>query len=53
MFEDVTGVHEANINAIAEAGITLGCNPEGTLYRPNDDVTRGQMARFSTGHSDG
>ena len=45
-FADVSGSHEPNINAIADAGITLGCNPEGTLYCPNDNVTRGQMAAF-------
>lgn len=45
-FSDVSGSHEPNINAIAEAGITLGCNPEGTLYCPSDNVTRGQMAAF-------
>jgi len=44
VFDDVSGSHEANINAIADAGITLGCNPEGTLYCPNDLVTRWQMA---------
>ena len=45
-FMDVSGSHTANINAIAEAGITLGCNPAGTLYCPRDLVTRGQMAAF-------
>jgi virginiamycin B lyase len=45
-FDDVSGTHEANINAIAEAGITLGCNPEGALYCPDAFVTRGQMAAF-------
>jgi len=32
MFDGVNGTHEAHINAIADAGITLGCNAEGTLY---------------------
>ena len=45
-FADVSGTHEPNINAIAGAGITLGCNPAGTLYCPNDLVTRAQMASF-------
>jgi hypothetical protein len=45
-FSDVSGSHTANINAIAEAGITLGCNPAGTLYCPREFVTRGQMAAF-------
>jgi hypothetical protein len=33
-----------DIDAIAEAGITAGCG--GTLYCPNDPVTRGSMAAF-------
>lgn len=45
-FADVSGTHAANINAVAEAGITLGCNADGTLFCPNDVVTRGQMAAF-------
>jgi hypothetical protein len=45
-FSDVSGSHTANINAIAEAGITLGCNPAGTLFCPREFVTRGQMAAF-------
>ena len=45
-FDDVTGVHEPNINAIADAGITLGCYANGTLYCPDEAVTRGQMAAF-------
>ena len=45
-FSDVSGTHLANINAIAEAGITLGCSSDGTLYCPNDGVTRAQMASF-------
>ena len=46
IFDDVSGVHEGNINAIADAGVTLGCNPEGTLYCPTEDVRRDQMASF-------
>ncbi|MPZ51477.1 MAG: hypothetical protein GEU79_01875 [Acidimicrobiia bacterium] len=35
------------IGAIAEAGVTFGCNPpDNTMFCPNDDVTRGQMAAF-------
>ena len=45
-FEDVDGVHEENINAIAHEGITLGCNSSGTLFCPEKSVTRGQMASF-------
>ena len=39
-------VHAPNINAIAAAGITLGCVPDGSLYCPQDSVARGQMAAF-------
>jgi hypothetical protein len=42
--DDSGSVHEDNINRIAQAGITTGF-PDGT-YRPNDTVTRGQMASF-------
>lgn len=45
-FADVSGVHTANINALAEAGITLGCTPDGRSFCPNTTVTRGQMASF-------
>lgn len=45
-FADVTGVHEGNINAIAAAGVTLGCNAQGTLYCPTQLVRRDQMASF-------
>ena len=45
-FADVSGTHMANINALAEAGITLGCNSDGTLFCPDDGVTRAQMASF-------
>ena len=45
-FIDVAGTHVANINALAAAGITLGCNADGTLFCPGDVVGRGQMASF-------
>ena len=45
-FSDVSGTHLSNINAIAYAGITLGCNSDGTLFCPDRDVTRGEMASF-------
>ena len=45
-FSDVSGVHTANINALAEAGITVGCNSGGTLFCPSDSVTRAQMGTF-------
>ena len=44
-FSDDTGnTHEANIDRIAQAGITGGCG--GGKYCPSADVTRGQMAAF-------
>ena len=45
-FDDVSGVHEGNINAIAEEGVTLGCDQAGTLFCPDDSVRRDQMASF-------
>ena len=46
-FTDDTGnFHEANINAVAAAGITLGCNASGTMYCPDAPVLRDQMASF-------
>lgn len=42
--DDDTSPFEADIEAIAEAGITGGCG--GTLFCPNDLVTRAQMAAF-------
>jgi len=38
-------VHNANIQAIADAGITTGCDP-GVSYCPNGLVTREEMASF-------
>ncbi len=46
--DDQGSVHEADINALREAGVTVGCNPEGTLYCPVDPVLRGEMAAFLT-----
>ena len=40
------GVHEANINALAAAGITAGCRTEPLSYCPDKPVTRAQMATF-------
>jgi hypothetical protein len=40
--DDEGNKHEANINRIAEAGITHGCG--GTRFCPDGAVTRGQMA---------
>lgn len=39
--------HNGNINAIADAGITRGCNPpDYNAYCPNNLVTREEMASF-------
>jgi hypothetical protein len=40
-------VHEANIGALAAAGITAGCNPPANdRFCPEESVTRAQMATF-------
>ena len=45
--DDDGNTHESNIEAIAAAGITLGCNPpDNDMFCPGDSVTRGQMAAF-------
>lgn len=45
--DDDWNIHETNINAIAAAEITRGCNPPAsTKYCPDRAVTRGQMAAF-------
>ncbi|GBE24570.1 endoglucanase precursor [bacterium BMS3Bbin02] len=47
--DDDGNIHEANIEAIADVGITKGCNPPvNDLYCPGASVTRGQMAAFLT-----
>ncbi len=46
VFDDVSGVHEGNINALARAGVTEGCDQSGNLYCPKDPVRRDQMASF-------
>ena len=43
-WDDDGNVHEAQIEAIAAAGITPGCGPD--LYCPKNPVTRGEMAAF-------
>ena len=47
-FDDDDGnVHEGYIEAIADTGITRGCNPPlNTNYCPGEAVTRGQAAAF-------
>jgi hypothetical protein len=45
--DDEGSVHEANINIIAERGVTRGCNPPtNDRYCPQNPITRGQMAAF-------
>ena len=45
--DDEGSVHEADIELIAAAGITLGCNPPvNDRYCPDGVVSRGQMAAF-------
>ena len=46
-FTDTAGnVHAANIDALAAAGITLGCSTDPLRYCPDQPVTRAQMASF-------
>lgn len=42
--DDETNMHEANINALAESGITSGCTA--TTFCPSNPVTRAQMSAF-------
>jgi len=42
--DDDDSTFEDNINRVAAAGITLGCEPG--MYCPDNTVTRGQMAAF-------
>jgi hypothetical protein len=52
--DDNGSTFEADINAIADAGITLGCNPPvNDRYCPTQNVTRGQMASFMVRAIDG
>jgi hypothetical protein len=45
--DDDGSVFEADIEKLAAAGITRGCNPPANdRFCPNDAVTRGQMAAF-------
>jgi hypothetical protein len=45
--DDDGNPHEAAIEAIAAAGITMGCNPPvNDRYCPSQAVTRGEMAAF-------
>jgi hypothetical protein len=42
--DDESSTLEAEINALASAGISQGCSP--TKFCPLSNVTRGQMAAF-------
>jgi hypothetical protein len=45
--DDDGSVFEGDINRLAEAGVTLGCNPPtNDRFCPDSTVTRGQMAAF-------
>lgn len=47
--DDDGSPHEANINAVAAAGITLGCNPpDNNYFCEQETLTRAQMASFFT-----
>lgn len=47
--DDDTSIFENDIEAIAAAGVTLGCNPPlNDRFCPNDAVTRAEMAAFLT-----
>ena len=46
-FDDTQSIFEDDINRLADAGITHGCNPPGNdRFCPDGVVTRGQMAAF-------
>ncbi len=46
-WDDNGNIHEGYIEAMADAGVTEGCNPPAnTLYCPSLGVTRQQMASF-------
>jgi hypothetical protein len=45
--DDDGSIFETDIEKVAAAGITKGCNPpSNTMFCPGDSVTRGQMAAF-------
>lgn len=45
--DDDSDVFQDDINALASAGITKGCNPpDNSRFCPDDRVTRGEMASF-------
>jgi SpoIID/LytB domain protein len=44
--DDDGSIFESDIVWLADRGITRGCNDAGTLFCPDNSVTRGQMAAF-------
>ena len=45
--DDDDSIFEADIDKLATAGVTKGCNPPtNDRFCPTDNVTRGQMAAF-------
>lgn len=45
--DDDASIHEADIDGLAAAGATMGCNPPSdTRYCPGRPVTRGEIAAF-------
>jgi hypothetical protein len=45
--DDDDSVFRFDIDRLATAGVTLGCNPPtNDMFCPNSNVTRGQMAAF-------
>ncbi len=44
--DDNNSPFEDDIDAIAEAGITRGCDSAGTRFCPDSHITRGEMAAF-------
>ena len=44
--DTVDSVHEADIITLARTGITRGCSADGTLFCPDEVITRAQMASF-------
>ena len=46
-FKDISGnYHEANVNALARAEITLGCRTDPPNFCPHMPTTKAQMATF-------
>lgn len=47
-FDDDGSVHEGDVEAIAQAGITVGCDEAKEFFCPDAAVTRAEMATFLT-----